>query len=384
MRAIKDTFKKHLLHGVFISILPLLLLKAGVAQATPLAHQKTWKVVASPNVGTSDQLIGIAAISTKDVWAVGDYINSSNIQQTLIEQWNGSSWSVVASPNVGSSDNVLYGVTAVSTTDIWAVGEVGNVGNGPTQTLIEHWDGASWSVIPSPNPGISESLSGVTAVSASNVWAVGYYANKHEQALIEQWNGTSWSVVPSPSLGGLGGELSAVTAVSASDIWAVGSHAINQYTQNVLTEHWNGAKWSVVKSPSFAAYNQLLGVASVAANDVWAVGYGIFISNPPETLIEHWDGSSWSIVASGDILNNTLSAVAAISANDVWAVGASGNPSTLIAHWDGTSWSVVKSPTPGVTSALYGVARVPGNTQLWAVGGYSPSNAEQTLTAFYG
>ena len=48
--------------------------------------------------------------------------------QTLIEHWNGTTWSVVASPNVGTQLNGLNGVTAVSTSDIWAVGSDGNTG----------------------------------------------------------------------------------------------------------------------------------------------------------------------------------------------------------------------------------------------------------------
>ena len=85
MRTIKGLFKKHHLLSVFIGILLLLLLRAGVAQATPLAHSKTWKVVASPNVGASDQLNGIARVpGTKNLWAVG-YYAASNVSQTLTE-----------------------------------------------------------------------------------------------------------------------------------------------------------------------------------------------------------------------------------------------------------------------------------------------------------
>src|SRR5206468_9107024 len=82
-----------------------------------------WEVVSSPNVGTSDnQLRGVAAVSANDVWAVGDYSNGTGHQQTLVEHWNGTAWSVVPSPNVGTGHNVLNGVAAVSANDVWAVG----------------------------------------------------------------------------------------------------------------------------------------------------------------------------------------------------------------------------------------------------------------------
>jgi hypothetical protein len=47
-------------------------------------------------------------------------------------------------------------------------------------TLTLHWNGSTWSVIPSPNPGGTNQgdqnvLYGVAALSAHDVQAVGYY-----------------------------------------------------------------------------------------------------------------------------------------------------------------------------------------------------------------
>jgi len=75
----------------------------------------SWRTVKAPK--QAGVLNGVTAVSTNDVWAVGDFINASGVQQTLIEQWNGKKWSVVSSPNVGTQPNELFGVTAVSTTD---------------------------------------------------------------------------------------------------------------------------------------------------------------------------------------------------------------------------------------------------------------------------
>jgi hypothetical protein len=44
----------------------------------------------------------------------------------------------------------------------------------------------------------SNTLTGVSALSASNIWAVGYYFNGDTRSmLILRHNGTGWSVVPS-------------------------------------------------------------------------------------------------------------------------------------------------------------------------------------------
>jgi hypothetical protein len=84
---------------------------------------------------------------------------------------------VVSSPNVGTTIDYLAAVAHAPGTDqLWAGGSYSNSSNGPFQVLIEQWNGSSWSVVPSPNPGgMSNLLQGVAAVSANDVWAVGIY-----------------------------------------------------------------------------------------------------------------------------------------------------------------------------------------------------------------
>lgn len=65
--------------------------------------------------------------------------------QTLIEHSTSTGWKVVTSPNTGSNDQ-LYGVTCVTANDCWAVGAA----SLQTMSVTEHWNGSSWSVIPSP------------------------------------------------------------------------------------------------------------------------------------------------------------------------------------------------------------------------------------------
>ena len=85
-----------------------------------------------------------------------------------------SSWPVVASPNVGAGDNTLLGVAALSPTDAWAVGEAADP-DGGRRPLIEHWDGDSWTVVPSPSMGVSAGLAAVVGISPTDVWAVGRF-----------------------------------------------------------------------------------------------------------------------------------------------------------------------------------------------------------------
>jgi hypothetical protein len=64
--------------------------------------------------------------------------------------WNGTAWSRVPSPSPGNGDgegtSELFGVSALSSTDAWAVGDYINQTTGIIDTLILHWNGSTWSV----------------------------------------------------------------------------------------------------------------------------------------------------------------------------------------------------------------------------------------------
>ena len=103
----------------------------------------------------------------------------------------------MASPAVSSADNTLRGVSADSGGDAWAVGYYQRHFTGaPANPLIVHWNGTTWTRSPSPHPSSTQNvLSGVSAVSGSDAWAVGDYNNNGAiDVLILHWNGTTWSM----------------------------------------------------------------------------------------------------------------------------------------------------------------------------------------------
>ena len=119
------------------------------------------------------------------------------------------------SPNRGTGDNNLSSVAAVSVNDGWAVG-YSSSNAGPYQTLIQHWNGTTWSIVSSPSPGtVYNSLHGVAAISAHTVWAVGYTLKSFViKTLIEHWNGKAWSIVSSPDVGPSDNLLTGVAAAT--------------------------------------------------------------------------------------------------------------------------------------------------------------------------
>ena len=335
------------------------------------ARAADWTTVASPSVGKqANTLLGVAAAADNDVWAVGAAYNLRlNAYRTVIEHWNGATWSVVKSPNATTGYNLLNGVAVVAANDVWTVGQaaVGSTSN----TLVEHWNGSAWSVVSSPNvPGSSSILQAVSVVSASDIWAVGYStdANFVRHLLTLHWDGASWSIVASPGLG----ILFAVDVVGSNDVWATGE---SEPAEQTLTLHWNGSAWSIVPSPNDSTEDNILfGVAAIASNDVWAVGN----AGSLKTLALHWDGASWSVMPTpafgSDVSNEVLVGIVALSSNNIWTAGQFVLPlqgsaqQTLTENWNGSSWNVVASPdAPNSNNRLHSITATPNGT-LWAVG----------------
>jgi hypothetical protein len=199
-----------------------------------------WSRVPSPNPpgGQNARLTAVAAASADDAWAVGSYSGPNDSPKTpwspLIEHWDGTAWSVVPSAAIpDAAFPVLTGVAVTSPTDAWAVGVYG---------LIAHWDGRAWTTEPNPDNAIGGTLGGVAALSRDDAWAVGtgaFCPGRGLTTLIEHWDGRAWTVVPSPAAG----VLTAVTATSPDSAWAVGS-VLPGGGGTAVIEHWDGKTWT--------------------------------------------------------------------------------------------------------------------------------------------
>jgi hypothetical protein len=89
-------------------------------------------------------LWGVHAIATDDVWAVGGYGNDiADPQRIRMLHWDGVRWSRIATPNPGANENRLYSVSGTTSDDVWAVGSYSNDGDN-TRNLYLHWNGDKW------------------------------------------------------------------------------------------------------------------------------------------------------------------------------------------------------------------------------------------------
>ena len=255
-----------------------------------------WSVVPTPQLNTNDNAAFnsvVALAATTSMRSATSRATSSAVL-TLIEHWNGVAWSVVSSPNANNTGNVLTSVTANSPTDIWAVGTLTAPGI-EVRTLALHFNGSTWSVVPTPNPvhggNLTQNvLTSVVAVAPNDVTAVGFTsANLTELTMVQHWDGVSWKVVPSPNMSTTAGSfntLRGVTAVNKGDLYAVGffANSTTRGQQVRLLLHFNGTAWSIISSPGKATAQQLNGAfARPGAGDVWVAGAASVPGTDPET-----------------------------------------------------------------------------------------------------
>jgi hypothetical protein len=363
----------------FIVLLAIASCVARAADFDPPSNR--WILVPCPSVpGVGQGLFAVTAISVTDAWAVGDAYNQAiGDQQTLIQHWDGTRWQIIPSPSIPNAYNHLTGVSGSSANDVWAAGYTINDSDGSWRTLLLHWNGASWRIARSARLNASFStFTRVLAFAADDVWLVGYsgtFIIFH--TLAEHWDGQSWKVVGTPAPGIYDG-LYGIGGSSPTDLWAVGYYKTGNEIYESLTIHWDGSNWSEVESPNTTTYNWFNGITATGSNDVWAVGFeyedsGTGISHP---LTQRWNGSDWSVISNPrlpDGYYTNLADVAWLSSTDVVAVGTKsderGNFDPLVEQWNGAEWTLATVPEiRGLpTTEVFGIAPDQAGG-YWAVG----------------
>lgn len=315
--------------------------------ASDSSCQLTWSQVTAPQVG-KDRLNDVHALAANDVWAVGD----TDSIFTLTEHWNGAEWSVIPSPNASGTANVLKGVDGVSPNDVWAVGTT-MLAVDKSQALILRWDGGAWNIIPGPALEAPHNLEKVAVFASNDVWAVGAMTeNGIQKNLALHWDGVTWQVVPTPNSHATFNALYNVAAVSPNDVWAVGTSIL----------HWDGAQWSMSYiDPAGIGFFQ--GLVAFAPNDIWT----------SSDKFLHWNGTQWDIVPPGYSLTpGVFGALDGSAPDDMYAVGSVWAHGSLgiSQHFDGEQWNEIVTPAWERNTYLYDVSIVSA-AEVWAVGVYN-------------
>ncbi|MGO9752083.1 MAG: hypothetical protein ACLP8S_04135 [Solirubrobacteraceae bacterium] len=306
-------------------------------------------------------LYGISAISASDVWAVGEVSSAP-----LTENWSGRNWSSVALPagpcSAFESDCVLIGVSGDSPRDVIAVGDgiinSESAAGWVATPLAFHYNGQAWAAMTLPSGLPYNALERVAVFSPSDAWAVGIGSSGNATtALALLWNGSTWTVAPTPISTTNDLTINAISGSSASDIWVVGETVTPGYHNRQFTSvimHYNGSSWTQASVPDQSG---LLDVDALSPTDAWAIA--------ADGSVLNWNGSTWTVQTQ----ESGAQQVAVLSPTDVWVGGI-----VSLGHYNGSAWSTTTAPS-GINE-LYGSAALPPG-RAWFAGISYESNGEE-------
>jgi hypothetical protein len=238
---------------------------------------KTWNVAAGPYSGISSTLQGVSCVKG-ECFAVG-------IEQTkksgggLVEVRVHGKWSRVKDP--AATGVTLNGISCISTVDCMAAGGTGE----SYSPFAETWNGSDWSVTSTVPQKYNSVFAGVSCVSSENCFAAGYYDTRENPehgtplTLIEQWNGTSWTLVNGQNAV-RDATFASISCINANQCAAVGT---DDASASPLIELWDGRTWSIATAEVPPGSEGIFGFSSISCvtNEASCTAAGSYNSNRP-------------------------------------------------------------------------------------------------------
>ncbi|MGA7732632.1 MAG: S-layer homology domain-containing protein [Chloroflexia bacterium] len=164
----------------------------------------------------------IEDIAPNDIWAIGHIQNTS--RHGVIKRWDGTQWNSMLDAVIDNA-GALTAIAGTSSNDVWIAADAG----------LLHWDGTAWTTHSRFGIGIDE----MTAIAPNDVWAVGNNGILH-------WDGVQWGRVENaPGQTNLSG----ITAISSTNLWAVGA-SYDPNNHGMLLAHYSVSCQSTTPVPT--------------------------------------------------------------------------------------------------------------------------------------
>jgi surface antigen len=297
-------------------------------QSEPVLAQwngSSWQQAATPSpAGGTGGLADVSAPTAQDVWAVGSQGRNNS---SWVLHYDGTGWHTIPATGMGTLVPSL--VVALSPSNVWVAGSP----NNSPQVEVAHWNGTSWTRPALPSLACPYFSSLASVPGTSQVLIAGQDLCREPQVPVAlRWNGTSWAVMHMTSSKILG-QISGVTALSATNIWADGIQYPDNDTEIApLLEHWDGTTWTIVTAPGIGKnYGTMESIANDGPDDILAVGsqWCTGSSCPNRTLALQYNGTNWAVIPTPDPAvgpnGNTFSTESSIpGTTQFWAVGDAG------------------------------------------------------------
>jgi hypothetical protein len=287
----------------------------------------------------------IIATGAGQAWAFGG-TNPGGPSTPIAARWNGSTLTASALP-VGLT-GFINDASAPAANDVWAAGQYGR--------YVLHWNGKSWRLARQWRIG---QITGLTAISASDVWVFGTTVSGSRILGTWHFDGTSWARVP-----GEAGSIYRASAVSHTDIWAIAAASDGD-----MLLRYNGRTWWRVRTGPVLNGAQPQDMLAVSNRDVWIAANELSPDGTPRLVLAHWNGSRWSRLPSG--LPAWAGRLAPGPDGEVLLTATPANASAtgLILHASTRGWGTAIVVVDGLGSGVSDVALAPHTSWLWATGG---------------
>ncbi len=235
-----------------------------------------WTHVPTPSPGpTYNYLWGVEAIGPTEAWAVGEVWLSNSGSEFFVLHFDGESWSEFTLPDLPDGQyNNFQGVSSSGPDNVWIVGT-----SDPVLTyeaVFYHYNGETWAPAAGINqPSNSTSMYDIDVVSPTLAYAVGsqFVTGLGHQTFAMKFDGASWTPMLTPNPGIGWNFLFGVAATDEDHVYATGYHyygAVNE----PITLHWNaGADTFVGTDMEMVGYSTTAWAAGALPNgDGLAVG----------------------------------------------------------------------------------------------------------------
>jgi hypothetical protein len=375
----------------------LLIVGVGLIILPGTAGAASWSIQSTPNGAGAEHSslfdMSCEPLTTAACTAVGQQTISGKTAP-YAQYWNGSTWvNQSAEAPAGATAAELQADHCLSKTSCVAAGSYTTAGG--TFSLVEVWNGTSWTVQATPNPTeVAETrLKGISCKAITACFAVGYSLKEKgkentKSAVVMRGNSGVWSLqsMPKPS-GAVAFEVNGIDCPSTTLCLAVGAYEESSGAKWAMAAKWNGAEWiqQGIVPVEGSKQSILLDVACSDIKNCTAVGGYRNSSNVQGTYVLSWDGSVWTRQISPNPAGSTNSVLQNVSCADrydciavgdwlnagVWQPMALSRNSTF-------TWSLDTAANPASSSfgVLEGVAC---RVTCISVGWYTEAGENKTL-----
>ncbi len=318
------------------------------------ATSASWHLVYQARTKSVTSLYGITAPSRKDAWAVGFTTAKNGRYSPNYVHWNGKHWQAVTI--AGTSGFRPLAAESTSPSDVWFFGQLG------TNFAALHLVHGHWRLMAASG---DMSSSAIAVLGADDVWMLGLAGGCEESTgqcstQLLHWTGKQWvSYTVDALIEALAG--------SGTHVWAAGitgPDVATDLTGQTALYHFADGTWQPFGSPHPATGVPPM-IAAEPDGHLWLLAAPL---HGDKWILRRWTGRRWTQLTIPRRLLSALSVPPPVTYD-----GSTGVWVGPYLHWTGSRWIdgyPAANPFPSLSGfGLQAIAPVPGSGSLWAAGG---------------